>query len=226
MLVPRSQFLEEDAFVTFIGPSGAGKSGRSAALAREWNCDRMEVDAMIGQTKSIRDALKPIDGKDAAEKMGKWMDMPWAKHHRERERMYLEAEKHVMKKILKTAGTYRRLIIDTSGSGVYHPVEMQALRRGSLMVYLKPDEELCEAMLGQYLQHPKPVSFNGLWDREKGEHKEAALARCFQNMLQARMELYPLFADVTVDAGSLKKSRGGDTDDLVEAIAEQLPNRV
>lgn len=223
MLVPRSQFLDEDAFVTFIGPSGAGKSGRSAALAKEWQCDRKEVDAMIGKTKSIRGALQSIDGKDAAEQMGKWMGMPWTKHHRERERLYLEAEKRVMQNILRTASDHRRLIVDTSGSGVYHPIEMQALRRGSLMVYLQPDEELCEAMLGQYLQHPKPVSFNGLWDPKNGEKKEAALERCFQNMLRARMELYPLFADVTVDAGSLKKSQGGDVDDLIEAIAEQLP---
>lgn len=226
MLVPQSQFLEEDAIVTFIGPSGAGKSGRSSMLADEWDCDRFEVDALVGKTKAIRDALQPIEGKDAAEKMGKWMGMPWKKHHREREHLYLHAEKHVMQRILQTAADYRTLIIDTSGSGVYHPIEMQALRRGSLMVYLKPDEALCEAMLGQYLEHPKPVSFNGLWQKEKGEKNEAALARCFKNMLAARMELYPLFADVTVDAGSLKKSRGGDVDDLVEAIVEQLPKRL
>lgn len=226
MLLSRQDFLEEDGIVTFIGPSGAGKSGRSAALAKEWNCDRFEVDSEIGKTKAIRNALKPIDGKDAAEKMGKWMGMPWAKHHREREKTYLDAEKHVMKRIMRTAGAYRSLIIDTSGSGVYHPLEMQALKRGSLMVYLKPDEDLCDTMLQQYLAHPKPVSFNGIWQKEKGETNTEALVRCFRNMLDARMELYPLFADVTVDAGSLKKHGGGDVEDLIEQVARQLPKSV
>lgn len=223
MLISREQFEEEDGIITFIGPSGAGKSGRSKAMAKEWRCLRFEVDALIGQSQQMRKILRKIKGKDEAEKLGKWMGMPWSKGFPDREQEYLEIERNVLRRVMDLAGGHHTAIIDTTGSSIYDTEAMTMLSRGSLMVYLEADKKQRKKLQQKYLDDPKPVCFNGVWSPAKRERPKETLARCFPILLETRHGLYQSFADVTVNARLLKKANGATVDDLLESIWDELP---
>jgi hypothetical protein len=72
-------------------------------------------------------------------------------------------------------------------------------------------------MLELYLANMRPVLWQGMFDRHPGESNEAALARCYPQLLSSRERLYEQLADVTVGYEE-RCAKGFGVDDLLEIV--------
>ena len=204
--------------LSFIGMSGSGKSYWSAKRAqrgyRHFCCD-----AMIA-TKLAPELIRPDESRMT---MGEWMGLPYQPQYAEREAQYMACEMAVLEEILtcierEVGGCEWDVIVDTTGSVIYTGRELlNKLRRYTTVVHMATPPEIQERMLALYLANMRPVLWQGMFEKRPGETNEAALARCYPNLLSSRERLYERLADVTV--GYDERNRAGfEIDNLLEII--------
>jgi len=198
-----------------FGMSGSGKTHWSKLLAQRYGYTHIEFDELIGASAELANLIRNISGRDTAEKMGNYFGMPWSEGHQAKELAYLSVERAIMSKSL-AAGS----ILDLTGSCVYHPEEMKAIRNSGLAVYLETSLEKQKEMLGIFLAHPKPVCWNGIFQKKSGETNGQALSRCYPLLLAYRAKLYPRFADVVLQHSVHKNLKSAD--DFVQEVKKQL----
>lgn len=180
--------------LVFIGMSGSGKSHWSKEISQFYGLERIELDEMIGSSLQLASILANYSGQDSAEKMGKYLGMPWENDFNEKERLFLNIEAEIMRNIRDK----NPLILDLTGSAIYHANEMQALSSSGLVIYLEVDEAAEKEMFETFRSSPKPVCWQGHFKPQPGESNEEALARCYPLLLKSRAALYRQYADVTL----------------------------
>ncbi len=203
--------------IVLEGMSGAGKSYWSQKLAESYGFRLICIDDLIGETPEQAALIKDIAGADLPERMGRYFRMPWTEGFSDREAAYLPIERRIMESCSDLSGC----VIDLTGSSIYHPAQMQKFSKTGLMVYLEAREGAQAEMLETFLNHPKPVCWNGVFNMLDGEAPDQALARCYSELLRTRAALYENYADVTIPYDVHKSA--GSADDLVQAIADRLP---
>jgi shikimate kinase len=199
-----------------FGMSGSGKTHWSRLLSKRYGYPHVEFDELIGASAELTDLIRGIPGKDAAEKMANHFGMPWSEGFQAKEGKYLIIEKKAMSRKLP-----RGSIFDLTGSCIYHPDEMEAIRATGLMVYLETNPEKQKEMLEIFLAHPKPVCWKGVFERRDNETNEQALSRCYPLLLAHRSKLYAQFADVALPYPVHKNLKSAD--DFAQEIKKQLP---
>jgi shikimate kinase len=180
--------------LVFIGMSGSGKSYWSKEISQFYGLERIELDEMIGSSLQLASILANYSGQDSAEKMGKYLGMPWENDFNEKERLFLNIEAEIMRNIRDKNPP----ILDLTGSAIYHANEMQALSSSGLVIYLETDEAAEREMFETFMSSPKPVCWKGHFKPQPGESNEEALARCYPLLLKSRDALYSQYADVTL----------------------------
>lgn len=184
--------------LSLIGMSGVGKSFWAKRLEADgWvrrDCDG-EIAAALGTL------VRPEPGEEPVHALGRWMGMPWHEGYAAREAEYLALEERVTRTAL--AELPARGVLDTTGSVIYLSAPLlAALRARTRVVYLRTPAERCAAMLRLYLEEPKPVVWGGAF-AAGGEAPEAALPRCYEELLRIRDARYAALAHVVIDAPDL-----------------------
>jgi shikimate kinase len=204
--------------LALIGMSGSGKSYWSAKLA-ERGFQHFCCDAMI----AIRLAPELIGRDESRITMGEWMGFPYQPQYAEREARYLGHEVAVVREILdcierEASGCEGDVVVDTTGSIIYTgDALLSRLRALTTIVYMATPPEVQERMLELYLANMRPVLWQGMFDQRPGEAADAALARCYPELLSTRERQYEQLADVTV--GYAERNREGfGIDNLLEII--------
>lgn len=187
--------------ITFIGLSGCGKTHLASRLATEKGFTLYCCDELV--EKRLSDELLK-EGHSSIRGVAEWMGQPFESSYPERESAYLRAEIDVMQELISMLGTDgwgmpTDTVIDTTGSVVYCGREiLSAIKARSRIIYLAiPDSEL-EFMFQQYLNDPKPVIWNSVYQRLETETPEEALGRCYPKLVRQRAKLYQEYADVTL----------------------------
>jgi shikimate kinase len=202
--------------------SGSGKSYWSAKLSqhgfRHYDCDRM-IASKLGP------ALTRPDGTVLS--LGEWMGFPFQRGYHERETQYLAYEKKVLAEIFDAikndpADRQTKTVIDTTGSVIYTGKKcLDQLRRFTTVVYLEIPFEIKDQMLKAYRTAPRPVLWQGQFNRKPHEKDAETLSRCYPKLLAERERLYKRHAHVTIPY-NLYRKRGWRTADFLDAIKMRL----
>ena len=199
-----------------FGMSASGKTHWSKLLAQKYGYVHIEFDHLIGSSEELAHLIRDIPGKDVAEKMGNYFGMPWSEGFQAKESAYLDIERKLMAKP-RPMGS----ILDLTGSCIYHPEEMRRIQTSGLAVYLETSMDKQKEMLEIFLKHPKPVCWNGVFEKSIGETNELALARCYPLLLASRAQLYQKFADVTLLHDVHRNMNGAE--EFVQKVKSHLP---
>mgnify|MGYP001563216125 CR=1 FL=1 len=223
MKVGQRQFEEElvnqagrKSNIVIMGMSGSGKTYWSKLLAQRYGYPHIEFDDLIGKSPELADLIGGFPGKDAAEKLGNYFGMPWTNGFDAKEATLLGLERKFMSEAQPTGS-----ILDLTGSCIYHPTEMEAIRATGLVIYLETSLEKQKEMLEIFLAHPKPVCWKGVFERKNNETNENVLSRCYPLLLAHRAKLYQRFADVTLAYAVHKNLKSAEG--FVQEVEKRLP---
>jgi shikimate kinase len=136
--------------------------------------------------------------------IGAWLGFPYEAGYREREDLYVRCETTVLHEIIATrlqsGAAPARLVIDMGGSSIYAGAELFArLRQFATIVYLALSEAAHGQMLMDYLEHPRPLIWRGLYSETGAEGRRDALARCYARLIRFREQLYAAYSDIRID---------------------------
>ena len=193
----------------FIGMSNAGKSYRSKKLRDEKGFLWYQVDEEI---------QKALGLKNMAE-ISAWLGYPTSPTYPEREQKYLELENEFTRHAsMKTGG--KNFAFDTTGSVPHmQPETLDILRQNCLLVHLDVGEGKLEQMMERFFKKPKPVAWCGHFFARPDESEEAALRRCYPELLKTRLKKYRELAHVTVPADEVFNTSAEET---LNAIRKRL----
>ena len=136
--------------------------------------------------------------------IGAWLGFPYEAGYAEREEHYVRCETTLLHNILTTqlhtGAAPTRLVIDMGGSSIYAGAELFArLRQFVTIVYLALSEGAHDQMLMDYLHHPRPLIWRGLFSETCAEDRQDALARSYAQLIQFREQLYAMYSDICID---------------------------
>ena len=185
--------------------SGSGKSHWSRLVASAAHMQCIEFDDMIGGSQELAELIEGYEGAELSAKMGNYFGMPWDEGYRGKEDKFLEIEKRLMGQ--QFSGP---VVLDLTGSCIYHPTELKALKEGGTTIYLETDKNSVSSMLETFLKHPKPVCWQGVFTKNDTETNDKALARCYPTLLETRASLYREAADLTIPFEIHRALKGAD----------------
>lgn len=204
--------------ISLIGMSGCGKTHWSREFAKHgfkhFCCDELIAEKLTS-------VLTKPDGMSL--ELGQWMGFPYETHYKDREKKYLTLEMEVLEEILSAicsggCGPAENIIVDTTGSVIYAGNELlEQLRSTTMVVYIETAPHVRKRMLEKYIKNKRPVLWRGLYNRKKGESGDAALSRCYPNLLASRERIYARYAHKTLDYDDLTKD-GFGIEDLIRII--------
>src|SRR5271169_169321 len=188
--------------------SGAGKSHWSQKLAAA-GFRLIRIDDRIEQKLAPELAAGGYRGIGG---VAAWMGWPDQRTYREREQKYLSCEIESMNEALDEIAASRDegILLDTTGSVVYTGEEIcHRMQNLTTVVYLAapPAEE--EILIARYLSDPKPVLWGDQFVQRAGESSQAAIARCYPQLIAQRKKLYERYAHRVV---SMEHLRSGNLD--------------
>ena len=202
---------------SLIAMSGSGKSYWANQLAgigfKRFSCDERIAS-------KLSDELVQPDG--SVLQMGKWLGLPYEQNYLQRESKYLENEKLVLKEIFEIiennySDPESDIVIDTTGSVIYTGEEfLYKLRRYTTVVYLETPPQVQDQMYRAYLARPRPVLWQGKFNKRSHEKNKEALARCYPELVAYRERLYKHYAHITIDYDRYRKKDLNVTDFLSE----------
>lgn len=210
--------------LSLIGMSGIGKSHWSSLLAQH-GFRRFCCDALI-EARLLPELTQP-DGTQLD--MGQWMGFPYQADYQAREEQYLAYEVAVMHEVLeqleRSAGNAEPdTIVDTTGSVIYtNAAILERLAAVTQIVYLEVPPMVQQAMCQAYVADPAPVLWRDQFQKLPHESNEAALARCYPQLLNSRSRKYEQLAEVTLDYHRLRQE-GFGVADFLKLINQTVPN--
>lgn len=185
--------------LTLIGMSGVGKSFWAAKFAAQGfliiDCDALlatKLQSLVGQIGT------------SLEQIGRWMGLPYQADFRQRELLYLACEMLILRDVIAQAKAYAAhqtdCLIDTGGSIIYaDPALLQRLRQYSTLIYLRIPQSQHQRMLSRYLEQPRPLIWNGLFEQGANESLAAAFGRSYAQLLRYREQQYEKWSDVVLE---------------------------
>lgn len=204
--------------LALIGMSGSGKSYWSQKLAQR-GFKRFCCDELIALKLTSR--LKRSDG--SSRTLGEWMGFPYEERYPARASQYLACEIQVLHEILeeltaKPPPSDEMIVIDTTGSVIYTgETVLCRLRNATTTVLLATPPQVQEEMLRRYIAKPRPVLWQDVFHRQPRETPQAALARCYSQLLAIRERIYRQHASITLDY-FVRRAEGFETEDFLRHI--------
>jgi len=144
--------------------------------------------------------------------------MPGSEGFKSKENKYLDIEKKFMAEKFPHG-----VILDLTGSAIYHTYELERIKRTGLIICLKTSKEAQQEMFETYINDPKPVCWGSIFQKNYDESDEEALKRCYPILLEYRELLYEKYADVTFPFEVHKNIH--NPEDFVEEVCKQLRNQ-
>jgi len=183
--------------LALIGMSGIGKSYWSRRLTEigytYYGCDDLIATQLQAELNNSGDSLT---------EMANWMGFPYQSHYEPRARQYLHCEIEVMQAAvnqLKQAKADEKLVIDTTGSVIYvDPDILTELRQYATIVYLAITPKVHDNMLQRFFALPRPIIWQDQFQQLPHETPEAAIKRCYPNLLTYREQRYQECSDIVL----------------------------
>jgi shikimate kinase len=200
------------ARLSFIGMSGAGKSYWTRKLASA-GFNAIGIDDRIEQKLARELAAGGYRGIGG---VAAWMGWPHQPHYRERELRYLVCEVESMREALDEIekSPNENIVLDTTGSVIYTGEDIcRRMKRLTTVVYLAASAKEEEILIGRYLSDPKPVLWGDQFSEAPGESPQAAVARCYPQLIARRKKLYERLADRIVPMSNLRGARPDELDE-------------
>ena len=203
--------------LALIGMSGAGKSYWSKKMEekgyRWYNCDDMIAERLGMELPGIGNSTLIL---------AKWMGQPFSEGYIEAEKLYLELEEavveHICDELEQASEINAPVVVDTTGSLIYLQKKLlNRLRALTKMVHLRLPEEKHEQLFENFINDPKPVTWEGKFKPRKGENPQNSLRRCYKELLSYRNERYSLIADNVLDY-SFHHSPDREVDELLHMM--------
>ena len=203
--------------LALIGMSGAGKSYWSSKL-RTQGFHSFCCDDLI--EKKLTEVLQLPNGKKLS--MAEWMGHPYEPHYIHAEQRYLEFEMEMMESICsflrEDEYQNKSVVVDTTGSLIYTGKNLiGCLREMTTVVYLKTPLGSSKVMYETFLRNPKPILWQGRFNKQPKESNQEALMRCFRDLMRSRQREYERNADVVIDFEILHK-RGFGVKGFLERV--------
>ena len=207
----------EPIHLALIGMSGAGKSYWSSKLINQ-GFHSFCCDDLI--EKKLEEFLWLPNGKKLS--MAEWMGHPYEPQYIQAEQNYLEFEVEMMESICSflREDVYqgKNVVVDTTGSLIYTGETLiGCLKEITTIVYLKAQLGSIKTMYETFLRDPKPVLWQGRFNKQPQESNQEALLRCYPELLRSRQSEYERYADVVIDFETLHK-RGFGVKGFLETI--------
>ncbi len=215
----QKEFIVELRSITFIGPSRAGKSTQSRLISAELGLPLVCCDQLI-EDDHLKPYLKLAGYGEGLSEVGRWLGKPGDPQYRDKAQMYLDFEMQVMYGVCTRLIAGELLVVDTTGSVIYMPLDILSLLRGlSIVVKIDTPPHLSEELLASYEKEDPPVIWaDGTYEPVPGEEARVARARCYKNnLLTSREVLYNLYAHRHLDYSWLRES-GRATREVVDKI--------
>lgn len=196
--------------LAFIGMSNIGKSYTANRLANDYDFKLIEVDKLIWEK------LGHSDMKVFAE----WQGQPYSDGYKERELQSIQLETDATQKALEhDLGNH---ILDTTGSVIYTGKEtLQSLQDTHYVVYIEASKDSLERLKVQYFSQPKPLIWNGFFDKKAEQSNQAAILECYPKLLNARAKAYQALADNTLSSEFILDP-SHSTQDIFEALKPSI----
>jgi len=193
--------------IAFIGMSNAGKSYRSKVLKNELDFYWYEVDQEISNKLGLKDVTE----------VAGWMGKPGDSDYEQREAEYADKEAEcTYLRDLDTGG--KNLVFDTTGSVIYLSDEVKAWLQGQcLVINLDAGEDTIPKMLARYMEHPKPLSWDGFLTRVGDEGEQESLERCYPLLLKDRLKKYREFANINIPASKVYDKTAAETLEVIKS---------
>ena len=227
MLINANDFLrdlrrppdERQHSIILMGMSNVGKSLWAGKISDLFGYRYIDYDDLIFASPELGDLVAGYEGAIPAEKLGRWLGLPWTEGYRKREETYLEIERKMMASHAAEKGVIHAL----TGSNVYHGEEMRRLLLNGLGVYLLADDRDWPRMTADYMKDPssKAVCFREVFERKAGEDEYAALERCHPLLIQARHEIHTRNANIIIPYEIHRNCL--DAGDLMREIVGRIP---
>jgi len=197
--------------LAFVGMSNAGKSYRARVLHEDLDFMWYDVDTEIQKTLGLH----------SMEEVSDWLGYPTSPNYKERELAYLEAEnKHTLIDSLDTHE--KNLISDSTGSVIYlNEPTHNWLEENCLIVNIEVDKDSKEALIKKFFEKPKPVIWNGFFNRLEGESENEALERCYPKLLLDRLVKYQEIAHLTIPANKFYDKSGAETLNIIKSYLQK-----
>lgn len=200
MKLSRKQFrdaLQKNSLkIAFIGMSNVGKTKFSKLLAAQRGFHRYEVDAEIGKRLTFASITS----------VASWMGFPDSDMYPARESEYLNLEELCTREGVKRLSG--NAVLDTTGSVIYlSDSVLKEFKKNWLIVYIRSNDRDIDDMFSVFMKEPKPVIWGGMFSVLPGENRNAALKRCYPELLRERMRMYEALADISVNRFSLYKAK-------------------
>ena len=174
--------------LVFIGMSNSGKSYRAKLFEKDLGFFRYDVDAHIAKKLGLKDV----------DEVASWMGGLGSDSYKEKEKKYMQLENECTLAPGLDTGN-RNLVFDTTGSVIYLDEKViEFLRNDTLIVNFDVGEDSLQEMLEKYVEHPKPVFWDGLLDKKENESELDALKRCYPTLLKSRLKKYRELAHINI----------------------------
>jgi len=185
--------------------SGTGKTYWSEKLGacafQHISCDGLIEDKLRSELAGR--GYRGIHG------VAEWMGWPDADTFQARQAKYLACEQQVMREIIQRLKHDHEpdVAIDTTGSVIYSGDEIcRGLQELSTVVYLEASAGERTRLIQRYLASPKPVVWGKRFTKQENETLEAAIFRCYPQLLGYREDLYAKYAHLTIPSSLLAQS--------------------
>jgi len=217
--------------LALIGMSGCGKSHWAKNLAA-LGCPTICCDDVIEAR------LAPVlesGGYQGINGMAAWMGWPDSPTYAGRESEYLHEEIAALDDVLSSLekDPQGELVLDTTGSVICTGNHMlHRLRRQMTVVYFAASAAETQLLIERYLQDPKPVLWQGVFQARPGETPRDTVVRCYPVLIAARRQSYEALAHLTIPTAITRElsppgtSRNPDVAQLLlDKIRAQLSAR-
>jgi shikimate kinase len=210
MKLTRSEFeqryAENTLKIALVGMSNIGKSYTGMRLSTRFDFKLIEVDALI------REQL----GQGSMEDFADWQGQPYSEGYGEREKRSIALETEATRQAL--GYNLGNAVLDTTGSVIYTDKDVQKLLTNHwFVVYISASTDAIERLKVQYFKQPKPLIWNGHYQRESGQSQDEAILESYPKLLASRSKSYDNLADTTIGSDVIL-----DTTLTIEDIFQRL----
>ncbi len=199
-------YAENRLRIALVGMSNIGKSYTGIRLAKAYGFELIEVD------KIIRDIL----GHGSMEDFAAWQGQPYSDGYRDREIESIALETRATSEAVKYEGG--NVVLDTTGSVIYTNKDiLDLLINGWFIIHISASDAAVERLKDQYFKHPKPLVWNGHYQRKSNQTPDEAILTSYPILLASRAKAYTELADTTISSDVIL-----DTKLTIEDIFERL----
>ena len=183
------RYAEGKLQIALVGMSNIGKSYTGMRIATQYDFQLIEVDKLIWE------AL----GQSSMADFAAWQGQPYSEGYADREIKSIALESDATAKAI--SATSGNAILDTTGSVIYTNKKVQEkLISDWYVVHISASTDALELLKAQYFKHPKPLIWNGYYNRKAGQTPDEAIMDCYPGLLKSRAEAYSKLADVMIES--------------------------